>query len=365
MLVGRNFDFYVGDAFARQKLVTFMKPDSGNAFAMIGWPGMMGAVSGMNVNGLSIALNAGPSKTPSRIGTPVTLLARQVLQYASSISEAAEIIESAQIFVSENLIVASGAERRVVVFEKSPDHTVMFENSDSILICSNHFQSPEWIEDGQNLDARENTSSGYRDKRMRELAETEFHGEVQQLAGILRNTNGLGGAPLPLGSELSLNQITAHHSVIFDPVRLIFWVACSPSQLGPYLAYHLDSVFSQHDYPRDPVADSTLGLAADTLLQSQRYYDYRAFRNETDQIYRAIDRHETLDETYLARYQTLNPRHYLTYQTLGDYYAGRQECDRAMDYYGQGLKQVLPGKHDETKLLDAICRCRPEDPRCN
>jgi hypothetical protein len=39
LLVGRNFDFFVGDDFAGTSRV-FLFPDSGYRFASVGWPGM-------------------------------------------------------------------------------------------------------------------------------------------------------------------------------------------------------------------------------------------------------------------------------------------------------------------------------------
>src|SRR6195952_4794583 len=46
MLLGRNFDFYVGDEFAVNKMVNFYAPDKGNKFMFITWGGFTGVVSG-------------------------------------------------------------------------------------------------------------------------------------------------------------------------------------------------------------------------------------------------------------------------------------------------------------------------------
>ncbi len=54
LIVGRNFDFYVGDKFAEDKIVAFYHPTVGYRFMMVTWAGFTGVVSGMNEQGLTV-----------------------------------------------------------------------------------------------------------------------------------------------------------------------------------------------------------------------------------------------------------------------------------------------------------------------
>ena len=82
MIVGRNFDFYVGDKFAEEKIVAFINPSEGYKFMSVTWGGFIGAVSGMNEKGLAVTINAAKTNIPSGSATPVSLVAREILQYA-------------------------------------------------------------------------------------------------------------------------------------------------------------------------------------------------------------------------------------------------------------------------------------------
>ena len=120
-------DFSMGDDFARNKIIAFYRPDSGNNFAFIPWAGMIGVVSGMNDKGLTITLNAANSAIPTSARTPVSILARKVLQYASNIQEAYEIIDEADVFVAECFLVASATDGKAVVIEKSVDDCTIYD----------------------------------------------------------------------------------------------------------------------------------------------------------------------------------------------------------------------------------------------
>ena len=92
MIVGRNFDFYSGDEFAENKIVCFCKPKTGHKFMYITWAGFTGVVSGMNDQGLTVTINASKSDIPTSAATPVSLVAKEILQYSKNIHEYSQIL---------------------------------------------------------------------------------------------------------------------------------------------------------------------------------------------------------------------------------------------------------------------------------
>jgi predicted choloylglycine hydrolase len=212
LITRRNFDFFIGDRFAKEKIVSFIKPDNGFPFATVSWGGMIGVVSGMNSSGLSITLNAAESEVPSKTATPVALVAREMLQYADTIEKAYEIARSREIFVSQIFFVSSAIDNRSALIEKTPGTTELFYPESDASAVTNHFTGKlKGTEKHRNPESLRNSQK--RLERVYELIEKEKPLNIEKTVKILRDTKGYGDKQDEPRSETAINQYVAHHSV--------------------------------------------------------------------------------------------------------------------------------------------------------
>ncbi len=93
-------------------MIYFIEPEKGHAFMSVSWAGMIGVMSGMNVKGLTVTINAGKSDMPDKAKTPISLVAREILQYAENIDQAIEIAKKRKVFVSESILVGSAQDNK-------------------------------------------------------------------------------------------------------------------------------------------------------------------------------------------------------------------------------------------------------------
>ncbi|ODS75825.1 MAG: peptidase C45 [Cytophagaceae bacterium SCN 52-12] len=356
LIIGRNFDFNMGDGFARNKLMLFMKPDEGYAFASVGWAGFTGVVSGMNEKGLTITLNASKSDIPYKAKTPISILAREILQYAGSIGEAVAIAGKRETFVSESLLVGSAAEDKAVIIEKTPSRMDVYDSGTALTVCSNHYQGSALGSEKTNLENLENSDSGYRFNRMRELIGNSVPLDLKNSVSILRNTLGAHDEFIGYGNPKSINQLLAHHGIIFKPGERRLWVSANPYQLGVFVGYDLKKVFSPVPFP----TDSSLVLPADPFLATQDYRNFEEFKKTANDIrkYLMTGQSFSFSDAEERRFISNNPESYLPYLLLGDYYKKREDCGKALTYYRSALGKELPSAYEETAIRDKIEKCR-------
>jgi len=391
LIVGRNFDFYMGDEFAKDKIVLFMKPDSGYAFASITWAGFMGVVSGMNEHGLTVTLNAAKSAIPSGAKTPISILAREILQYARTIEEAYAIAKSRETFVSESILVASADDHAAAIIEKSPDRIGIYRPSDSRLTCANHYQSETFKNDSINIKNILDSDSEYRFKRLNQLLEANFPINPIESVEILRNQKGMNNAELGMGNPKAINQLLAHHSIVFQPEKRLLWISTNPFQLGEFLCYDLKEVFgtkgvrseeldvrmaeSSDQKPQTtnvyggsarpsslvprPLFTDSLTIPSDAFLASNSYQSFLRYKELKNRLFdnialgKEIEWNARLEDEFIKT----NPESYVTYFMLGDYYLERDNFGKAKSYYELSLSKEVASEQERNKIKENLKSC--------
>ena len=355
LLIGRNFDFYVGDAFAENKQVAFYTPDQGYKFASVGWPGMIGVLSGMNETGLTVTINAAKSAVPTGSATPISILTREILQYASTIDEAFAIAQKRKTFVSESILIGSSKDGKAAIIEKSPEKTVLFKGKEANrLICTNHYQSEEFSKDERNMENIRTSDSPYRFARLKELISENLPIDTSKAASILRNHKGLQNADLGLANEMAINQFIAHHSVIFQPEKRLMWVSTSPWQCGKYVAYDLNKIFNDTINLQHEIYSSNLTISADEFAETPEFQHLLTYKKLTPLLLKKIRKKEKIEEHVLKTYEASNPSLYYVYEVMGDYYEAMQQPQQAIAYWQKALKKPIPKLQEKERIQQKI-----------
>lgn len=356
LLIGRNFDFYVGDDFAEDKIIEFVEPEEGIPYMSVTWGGMVGVVSGMNKEGLTVTINAGKSKIPLVAKTPISLVTREILQFAKNTDEAIEIAKKRKVFVSESIMVGSANDKNAVIIEVSPDNFGVYkvENS-SKLLCTNHFQSEPYQNDKRNVRHIAESHSEYRYEKLQEILADNPKMNPTKMAELLRTRSGLKNQSIGYGNEKALNQLLAHHAVVFSPQKKLVWVSSNPYQLGEFVCYDLNTIFSENRPKSGTLSSPEKNIPKDSFVDSKDFKNYLEYRKLTEQISKVTDsKTETLSDSFLESYIQLNPDFWLVYYKVGKYYYEKRNFVKAKKYFELALTKeitTVPDRKNVEELL--------------
>ncbi len=361
LLVGRNFDFYVGDEFSQDKVLSFINPSEGKKFAMYSWAGLMGVVSGMNEEGVCVTINAAKSELPTKTKTPISILTREILQYSSNIADAIEIAKKREVFVSETIMLTSAADNKTVLIEKSPDRVDVYESDKGKVLCTNHYQSDKFVNSKINKENIKNSDSKYRYDRLNELIRKKQPLDIKDAVSILRNQRGKKNADLGLGNPKAINQLIVHHSVVFEPQERRMWISTSPYQLGEFICYDLDEVFADGAKRKlnEPLYIDSLGIARDPFVKTSAYRDFEFFKTVKKRLFDSymLGIEYDLPDSDRKKYIASNKNSYVTYMTLGQYYLDLEKLDLAEKYFNIALKKDVASIDEETKIKNLLDEC--------
>ncbi len=149
-LYGRNLDFATAGYLNEYSLVTIYRPKGKHSFASVGFPGVVGCLSGMNDAGLTVAvLEVYETKEEvtqfDDTGVPYAMCMRRLLEECTTIEQAEKLLRGMKR--STILSVAVGDVDHAAVFEFTPKSLVVRKSQDQICICTNHFRTEELCTD--------------------------------------------------------------------------------------------------------------------------------------------------------------------------------------------------------------------------
>ena len=81
--------------------------------------------------------------------------------------------------------------------------------------------------------------------------------------------------------EMAINQLLAHHGIVFQPESNLVWVSSNPYQMGAFVAYDIKNAFAefeQGDFSLKGI--DSLKVAADPFLETEAYKNYEEYRME-------------------------------------------------------------------------------------
>ena len=274
VLLARAFDFEVDEVFDRRKVVFLVKETGQIPFASVAWAGLVGVVSGMNVEGLTVVAHGARAGEHEIRGEPVVHELRRLLSRAQTLNEALSALGARTPMVSHIVIVAD-AKGNAAAIERVPgraDHVRRLRPPD---VVTNHFEGPS-AEDPKNQEVLEMTSTRARRQRGQMLLGTLAPAPTAADAvALLRDRRGVDGKPLPLGDRRAINALIAAHGVVAEPRTRSLWVSESPSLLGRFVRFDLSLLLADRYDPRS--AQPRLeAIPADPLRHADTYLQWRA-----------------------------------------------------------------------------------------
>jgi len=270
-VAGRNFDMNRDGVLDPLKTVFVYRPENGQSYVTVAWPGMVGAVSGMNEHGLCVMVFSARTEGTSMSGVPVAFLARRVLAGANDVESAVGIIRGTPRMGANTFLIVDC--KRAAAVEFDAERVAIREVSEGTLAVSNHFICDEFGGDDKNEAQARYSDSAQRFERMAWLLGSAKPLSVRSMVGILRDHSGPCGNEMAWGDPAAVNNTKDAHSVVFDPAGRRLWVGNPPSAYGSFVGFRLtrDGLVHTDDLPPSGYTDTPeAGRALDSDLYLRR-----------------------------------------------------------------------------------------------
>lgn len=307
---------------AATPVVEIAHPDGRIAWASVGWPGQLGAVTGINAQGIAVLVD--PARTgdirPTRTARPIALLARSILEQAKTLDEAVKLVVQTPTLGSAVIVIVDGSTGKWLIVERTPEKAIVERNPKST-VFGDTLTTNTLSSDPENDRAKRMLAPGRVERAVRLVRSPLI--DVNALANVLRDQRGVDDSPRPPGHRGVIDDGRQIQQVILDPQSLELWVA-DPRANGRMRAFDLRHELRGEGDHAIPPAD----IAADPSVD--------------------IDRISAL---VAARVQLRAARAALA---RGDRQAAAEACSRAL--------ARAPGLPEALELAAVIAQARGNDP---
>ncbi len=127
---GHNFDWITSAGLEDTGVLFVVEPEGLHPYAAPGYAGLIGVLSGMNMEGLSVGMIGAITEDKSLRGLPLELTLRRVLEECGDLDEVTALIKNVRRTVGFNYVVADGDARDARVYETTHRHVVVFGPND-------------------------------------------------------------------------------------------------------------------------------------------------------------------------------------------------------------------------------------------
>lgn len=138
LLHARNLDYPIA-RLARVKVVSDIE-NGGIRIRTFGFPGLIGALTGMSSRGLGLSSHTSASRR-NRIGEPSVLLYRRMLEECGSLGQMQAVLEQAHRTMGNNLALSDGPRNRALALEFDAEAVEARQPEQGRLFVTNHFWS--------------------------------------------------------------------------------------------------------------------------------------------------------------------------------------------------------------------------------
>ena len=223
----RQVDINIRSPLYKNMILFIVKPEKGHGFAAILNPGWIDGESGINERGVTVSQNNIGIRQTRWDVMPITILSRQMLQYAGSIDEAQKILDRQAAYPARLLFVSGKSS--AAIFEIANGDQARIDMKNGVLPLANH--------------ACVIPSKRLRKTSLRRIDHTERF--------LDRHDNDMDmdrALELVRSSEITWRWtfgIQNRQSFIFAPAELNFWIAMAPESRrepashSPYVGFNL------------------------------------------------------------------------------------------------------------------------------